>query len=186
MALHVVHFVRPINEGTCNGLIQACLGAIKQGASELRLHISSTGGSTVYGFTLYHFLKSLPIKVTAHNMGSVESMAILVYLAASTRTAEQRSRFLIHPLTWTVTAAMEMPHRQLREWVASLDNDVQRYVDLFQETTQRAKQPFDIQNALAGNTPAVLEAPAVVEAAIAHELTTTTLPSDAIIWWVNP
>lgn len=185
MTLHVVHFVRPINEETSNGLMQVCLGAIKQGASELRLHMSSQGGLTTYAFTLYNFLKSLPVPVTAHNMGIVESMAVLVYLAASTRTAEQRSRFLIHPLIWTV-AAMEIPHRQLREWVASLDNDAQRFIDLFEETTKGAEQPFDIREALTGDSPSLLEAEAAVAAGIAHEVTATALPSDAITWWVNP
>ena len=184
MTVHIVHFFRPINEATCNGMMQACLQAIKQGASELHLHMSSTGGATVYGFTMCNFLRSLPINVTAHNMGTVESMAVPVFLTASTRTADPNSRFAMHPLIWEVTAATEIPHVKMREWVASLDNDVQRYVDFFEQATQGAKQPFDIRKALAGDTSALVAATGAVEAGIAHVVTSVAMPPDAITWWV--
>ena len=52
-----------------------CLEAIDQGATSLLLILSTCGGSTNFGFTLYTFLKSLPVPLCAINAGNIESMA---------------------------------------------------------------------------------------------------------------
>ena len=102
-------------------------------------------------------------------------MAVPVYLAASTRSAEPTSRFVMHPLTWTVTEATTIPHHTLREWVASLDNDVARYVDIFEEATQAAEKQFDISASLAGSGPEVLDPTQALRAGVVHEVVSLPL-----------
>ena len=186
MTLHVIHFIQRIEEEPCKALMKACLDAIADGASEIHIRMSSTGGFNNPGFCLANFLKSLQIPVTAHNLGTVESIAIPVYLAAATRTAEPTSRFVAHPMIWTVASAMEIPHHTLREWVASLNNDLDRYVLAFEEATQGAQQTFDIRTALAGNSPTVLDVSDALRAKVVHRVTSAPLPaSSVVVRWVD-
>lgn len=75
-----------------------CLEAVDQGAPSLLLNLSTSGGSTNFGLTLYIFLKSLPIPLCAINAGNIESMGIIKFLAAGKRITSPHSRFLIYPM----------------------------------------------------------------------------------------
>ena len=61
MARHIIHFTGPINSLTCGNLINTCSKALQQGAEALQLNIATMGGECSYGFTLYNFLRALPV-----------------------------------------------------------------------------------------------------------------------------
>ena len=186
MTLHVVHFIKPINEKTCDLLMQCCLDAIADSASEIQIRMSSEGGTNNPGFTLANFLRNLPAKLTAHNLGAVESIAIPVFLAASTRTAEPTSRFAVHPTAWQPSNLSPTPLPTLRERVARLDNDVDRYVLAFEEATKDAEEPFDVRAALTGISPGVLNATAALRARVVHSVSSAPLPaSKAVAHWIG-
>ena len=175
MTLRIIHFIESINEETCKALMSECIKAIDGGATEIQFRISSGGGRTRSGFWLANYLRSLPIRIAAHNIGEVSSIAMPIFLAASVRTAEPNSRFVMHPLTWGVSAATDIPHHTLREWVASLNNDVDRYVRIFEEATRDAKEPFDVRAALAGNAPSVMDASSALRAGVVREVASLPL-----------
>lgn len=79
MARHIVHFTGPINSSTCGNLINTCSRALQQGADALQLNIATMGGECSYGFTLYNFLRALPVEVHTHNLGTVESMGNIIF-----------------------------------------------------------------------------------------------------------
>lgn len=83
MARHIIHFTGPINSSTCGNLINTCSRALQQGAGILQLNIATMGGECSYGFTLYNFLRALPVAVHTHNLGTVESMGNILFLAGS-------------------------------------------------------------------------------------------------------
>ncbi len=76
----------------------------------------------------------------------------------TTRLACPHSLFLIHPLHWGFDSGT-VDHARLREYVSSIDNDLERYVQLFEERTHGTKAPLDIQTHLSDQekivTPAV-------------------------------
>ena len=77
-------------------------------------------------------LRSLGIPLVSHNMGNVESSAVLLYLAADTRFAAPYSRFLLHNFHWTFsTESVRKP--VISEILDSLDFDSARYRDIFNE-----------------------------------------------------
>nr|WP_272537527.1 MULTISPECIES: ATP-dependent Clp protease proteolytic subunit [unclassified Providencia] len=127
--LHTIHFICPVTTNSVSQLQNHCLAALSQGATEINIHISSRGGETDCGFAAYSFLKSLPIKVRTHNISNVESIANIIFLAGSERTANPESRFLIHPLAWSFSGQVD--HYRLRELVKCLDNDLNRFVNIF-------------------------------------------------------
>ncbi|WP_288477200.1 ATP-dependent Clp protease proteolytic subunit [uncultured Pseudomonas sp.] len=184
MTLHVFHFTASINPVTTSILQDLVLRAVTSGkASKLQIHISTDGGSTSHGFALYNFLRSLPVPVTTVNMGSVESMGVVLYLAGAVRIAAPHSRFLLHPLNWNFNEG-RVDHARLTEHSLCLDNDFDRYSSIFTERTSDAAQPIDIQSCLKNNAK-VLTPEDAIAAGLSHETKAVELPSDAVSWWVN-
>ncbi|MBF8756512.1 ATP-dependent Clp protease proteolytic subunit [Pseudomonas guariconensis] len=183
MSLHIVHFSGAINANACFNVQSCCFQALNAGATRIRLHISSDGGSTGYGFALFNFLRSLPVPVDTHNLGNVGSMANIMFLAGEQRTAARHSRFLLHPLHYNYNAGM-VDHSRLLEHGRILDDDLDRYVDIFMERTQGAATPFDIRNCLNGSAEIVNPAGAAA-AGLIFEIADVSVPTDAFKWWAT-
>ena len=107
MARHIIHYTGPINSATCGNLINTCSKALQQGAEVLQLNIATMGGECSYSFTLYNFLRALPVPVHTHNLGTVESMGNILFLAGVHRMACACSRFLFHPFHWTLHGSVD-------------------------------------------------------------------------------
>lgn len=186
MPVHIVHFtLANIDPAGADRFRNTCLQAVSQGATELVVHLSSAGGVNLSGFTLYNEIRALPVPVTFHNIGNVESNAVLVYLAGTTRKASRHSRFLLHSLLWGFQAGGTVDHARLREYVATLDNDAARYAAIFDERTQGAAETVDVRAALAG-AERILSAEEAVRCGIAHEVADVGPPPEgAVTWWVS-
>jgi ATP-dependent Clp protease protease subunit len=187
MAVHIVHFtLAHIDPAGAERFRNICLQAVYQGgATELIVNFSSLGGANIAGFMLYNEIRSLPIPVTFHNVGNVESMAVLVYLAGARRKAVPHARFLLHSLLWGFGAGT-VDHARLREYVSTLDNDLDRYAAIFDERTRSAREVVDVRRHLSG-VERVLTAQEAVGCGIVHEVVDVAPPSqDAVAWWVPP
>lgn len=183
MGTHVVYFMCAINQDTSQRFRDFCLQAINNGkATELIIHMSSTGGSLHEGFTLHYFLKSLPVKVTVTNSGSVESSAVIAYLGGSRRLVSANARFVFHPWTWDFGAGGKyIP--AIKEALHSLEADAARFISVVNEATKGAKTSFDVKSSeLAAK---VIDAKASVEHGIAHEIEESATPPGSVLWWVN-
>ena len=182
MTVHTVHFTRNINPETFAGFQNVVLSALKAGASELAIHMSSDGGNNDQGFAAYHFLRSLPVPITMHCIGNIESMAVVVFLAAQTRNIVPHGKIKIHPMHWGFPGGT-VDHDRLSEYVDSLDFDANRYADIYEERTKGATTIIDVRNHLAGKAK-LLTAAEAVEAGIATAISDAVVPADAIRWWV--
>ena len=145
MSLHIVHFIGPINHNSVCTIRNLCLQALQSGASEIELHMSTEGGNMTAGFALYFFLKSLPLPLTTHNIGSVESVGVVIFLAGTKRYACPGTRFLVHPLHWGFGNLVAADHSRVSEWRDCLDFDAERYASIFEEATGRAGSKEDIR-----------------------------------------
>ncbi|MFL9810026.1 Clp protease [Pseudomonas putida] len=183
MTLHIVHFSGAVNPAACYNIQSTCLQALTQGATRIRLHLASEGGSTLYGFALYNFLRSLPVAVDTHNLGSISSMANIVFLAGEVRTACQHSRFLQHPLNWHYNAG-PVDHSRLVEHSRLLDDDLERYADIFTERTAGCAEPFDINRCLNGSAQ-IMKPPAAAAAGLIHDIADVRIPAGTPTWWAN-
>ncbi|MFK0089673.1 ATP-dependent Clp protease proteolytic subunit [Pseudomonas sp. NPDC090755] len=182
MALHVIHFMNSINSETLSALQSASLGALREGATEIAIHLSSDGGSTDHGFAAYHFLRSLPVPLTMHCIGNVESMAIIMFLAGERRLAVPHAKFKIHPLHWGFNAG-SVDHDRLVEFGESLDFDADRYAVIFEERTKNAEKPLDVRTHLAGRAN-IFGTTAAIDARLAIDISEVAIPAAAINWWV--
>jgi ATP-dependent protease ClpP protease subunit len=90
-------FTGGIDSSGTTRIAAALNSAVNGGYDEAHLCFSSLGGYVADGIYLYNHIRALPLKVTAHNLGSVSSIAVAVFLAADERYCSQHSMFLIHP-----------------------------------------------------------------------------------------
>ncbi|QIP21309.1 Clp protease [Enterobacter kobei] len=141
--IHTVHFLCPVNPSTVSLLQNNILSAIAQGATRINLHISSSGGDVTSGFTAYNFIKTLPIPVYCFNISNIDSIANAIFLAGIKRFANHGARFLLHPFQWNFGGMQSVDHERMREWVSSLDHDLDRLVSIFNEETVSAGQFTD-------------------------------------------
>ncbi|WP_213881410.1 ATP-dependent Clp protease proteolytic subunit [Pseudomonas sp. dw_358] len=142
MTTHIIHFTGPINSTTCGQLIDTCSKALAQDASEILLTIATMGGECSYGFTMYNFLMALPIPLHTHNLGTVESMGNILFLAGQRRTAGRHSKFLFHPFHWNLHGSVD--HSRMSEYSMTLDYDLQAYARIVAERTEGAGEALDI------------------------------------------
>ena len=182
MAIHVVHFYGPITPGSVENLRNCAISALQQEhAEEFHLHISSEGGNLIAGFTAYHFLRSLPIPIVTHNLGNVESIAVLVFLAGTKRYVVPHGRFMVHALHWGF-ANGPVDHDRLAEYARSLDFDAERYAKIFDERTAGANHPVNVRKHLLGREN-IMSAEISIRAGVATSIVEATTPESAVHWW---
>ncbi len=75
------------------------LTAASNAGNDIYLIISSGGGNVFEGLSIAALMKNLPVKVTTHNVGQIDSIAGVMFAAGSTRYATQNSSFLFHGVT---------------------------------------------------------------------------------------
>lgn len=182
MSVHVVHFTGPINSTTCGELIDTCSKALAKGASSLTLKIATMGGECSYGFSLYNFLMALPVPVDTHNLGTVESMGNIIFLAGRRRTACKHSKFLFHPFHWTLHGSVD--HARMSEYAMSLDYDLYLYERIVRERTPDAAQPLEIARYLIAS-PRILNPEEAIGAGLIQAVDECPAPVDAVSWAVH-
>ena len=80
-------FTGPIDEQIAAQMIQQIDVAINSdnGFEFLYLVINTPGGGVNAGITLYNYLRGLPIKIVTHNIGQVDSIGNVIFLAGDER-----------------------------------------------------------------------------------------------------
>lgn len=183
MSTHVIHFYGPITPGSFEGFRNCALQALAQGMTEIKWFFSSDGGDLSTGFAAYNFIRSLPVPISVHNMGNIESIAIMLYLACDKRFTVPSGKFKLHAFNWNFSST-SVDHNRLAEASESLEFDVNRYTEIFNERTQGACEPINIKDHLLGRA-LILDAVAAVRSKIATDIADAAIDNGATNWWVN-
>ena len=120
----VVKFFAPVIDSTINALMNAVDQKMKQGATQFIILISSPGGSVFHGLSAYNYLKGLPVTITTHNFGSVDSIGVVLFCGGSRRLSVPQARFLLHG----VSAGFQnerLEEKQLEERLKGLRIDIE-------------------------------------------------------------
>ena len=182
---HCVHFYGPVSPRSFENLRSAILEALQVGnAKNLCLYLSSEGGDLNSGFTAYNFIRALPVPVTAINIGTVESIAVLMFLACDERLIVPEGRFLLHSFNWNFGNIAVKDHARISEHTLSLDYDVERYAKIFDDRTQGAQTSVDIRECLNGKA-LILGAAAASDAGIVTDIVPAerAISCDDTHWW---
>lgn len=182
MSLHIINFTGPVTASTCRQLLEKASLAVEQNASGLVLNIATMGGECSYGFTMYNFVRALPIPVHTHNLGTVESMGNIIFLAGDRRTACNHSKFLFHPFHWHVQGAVD--HSRMSEYAMSLDYDLQLYARIVSERTQAAAEKLEIEKYLIA-APRILDPQQAITAGLIHAVELPVIKADVISSFIH-
>jgi ATP-dependent protease ClpP protease subunit len=120
---------------TANKLLGLCNIAVGKGFTEINLLLSSHGGHIMSGFAVYNQLMALPVAVNTYNIGSVDSIANIIFLAGERRQATPNATFLFHGSKWGWPSAVELQRSQLAEIVNVLAAEEDRIIKVFLERT---------------------------------------------------
>lgn len=187
MIEHIFHFCGPITPKSYEYLRNQIMKALcEQQAEKITVMLSSEGGDLNSGFSAYNFLRGLPVPVKIVNVGTVESIAVLIYLAADERVSLESSRFLLHQFNWTYPYP-RVDYSRLNENSDSLCFDFKRYANIFNDRTNNGNGFIDISKCLNGQS-VVIDAPTAVTDGISTEVipVSGSIPApsqNTIHWW---
>ncbi len=135
-----VKFSSPITPQTSQILMNFLSEQINKGQKEFYFLISSPGGSVNDGVMLHNFIRALPAKIIMHNIGIIDSIANVIFLAANERYANSNSSFLFHGVGFDIIQPERMDEKNLREKIAIIERDQKSIADIIAERTQLKEQ----------------------------------------------
>ncbi len=130
----VIKFFAPVIDITINALMDAIDQKMKQGVTQFIILISSPGGSVLHGLSAYNYLKGLPVTITTHNFGSVDSIGVILFCGGSKRLSVPQARFLLHG----VSAGFQnerLEEKQLEERLKGLKIDLENIAKVIAANT---------------------------------------------------
>ncbi len=133
-----IRFHAVINFNTINTLTKTIQKKLDDGYERFVLLISSVGGSVFHGVHAYHFLKGIPAEVITHNIGSSNSVAVILFCAGSERFCSPNARFLIHGVNTHLEGDFEL--KQIEEELNILRNDTETMAKIISDTTQKTTE----------------------------------------------
>lgn len=173
-----VSFSAEIVPKTTEVLLATMANLVNQGHTTIHLLLSTPGGSVMHGVTVYNVLRGLPITLITHNVGNVDSIGSVVFLAGAQRYACPETTFMLHGVSFAPAGQAQFFERNLQERLSALRADQQRIAAIYNDragiTLQMAEQYF-IQETTVSATEAV-------GLGIVHELRKVTIPAGSPIF----
>ena len=109
---------------------------VNAGVKDIYLLISSPGGSVMNGINVYNFLKALPINLTTHNIGIVDSIANVIFLAGKNRYAVKNSSFLFHGVGFDINQPTRFEEKNVLEKLKMVQRDQKLIADIIAENSK--------------------------------------------------
>ena len=139
-----INFHAPINGKTAQNMMAAISQRLTSGTDHFYILFSTPGGEVASGITLYNFLRALPVNVTMHNMGNVDSIGNSIFAAGGERFCCQHSTFMFHGVGLPINGNVE--EKAAREVLQGILADQNRIgsilVDRTNITTDQAGEFF--------------------------------------------
>ncbi len=128
-------FYAEINDLSARFLMRDVNNAIQDGATEIHISMASNGGLNRAGFVIYNFLCGVNAKIFTHNLGHVDSAALCMFLAGTTRSASPISSFNIHRPTNNLPKESTYSKNLLFEYAKLLEYDEKNMIAIYTERT---------------------------------------------------
>ncbi|MGE0117975.1 MAG: ATP-dependent Clp protease proteolytic subunit [Dongiaceae bacterium] len=135
-----ISFSAEINPMTTDGLISLLARLVNDGFNDVHLLISTAGGSVMNGVNLYSLLRALPIHLTTHNVGNVDSIGNAIFLAGQERYACPHSTFSFHGVGLDIAQRCRLEEAKIREHLNSILNEQRRIGSIIRERTRLSEQ----------------------------------------------
>ena len=140
---HYISFTAQVNDQTTRGLLNVCANLANQGVPEICLLLSSPGGSVMHGITIYNVLKGLPVKITTFNVGSVDSIGNVIFMAGERRLAAPHSTFLFHGVTFGPVPNIVFDEMLTKEKLGSIRADHARIASIISQDSNLSVEEIE-------------------------------------------
>ena len=131
-----ISFSAEVNQNTTENLMGVVVQKVNAGIKDIYLLISSPGGSVMNGINVYNFLKALPINLTTHNIGIVDSIANVIFLAGKKRYAVKNSSFLFHGVGFDINQPTRFEEKNVLEKLKMVQRDQKLIADIIAENSK--------------------------------------------------
>ena len=129
----VISFTADVNPTTAQALIGQFAALINKGVKEITLLLSTPGGTVREGMAIYNTLRGLPVKLTTHNVGNVDSIGNVIFLAGEKRYAAPNTTFMFHGVGQTLEVKTRLEERDLKEKLDSIKADNLRIASIIED-----------------------------------------------------
>jgi ATP-dependent protease ClpP protease subunit len=164
-----------ISEQTIKSLMNLIINEIAKGVNHFVILLSSPGGNVFWGLTAYNFLKGVPAQIDTHNMGSIDSIAGVLFCAGQKRYSVPHGRFMMHGVGFDVPQGVRFDEKSLDERMKALKMDAENIVGVIAANTGKTED--EIRKALYEGT--VLNPEQAVAFGLVHEIKTELFPTGA-------
>ena len=125
MNIQYVLFSRDILPESAHQLFSKVYSLAKD-CDEVCLLLNSNGGNVHAGIPCYNMLRALPARLTTHNVGNVDSIANVIFLAGEKRYVSPSASFMFHSVGFEIQAQFRLDEKVLREYLDSIVSDHDR------------------------------------------------------------
>ena len=128
-----VSFSAEVNPTTTEGMLRAAAELAQQSFEVVHLLLSTPGGSVMHGITIYNMLRAMPFKLVTHNVGAVNSIGNVIFLAGEDRYACPNSTFMFHGIGFDVKAGARFEEKLLRERLEGINADQAQIASIIEQ-----------------------------------------------------
>lgn len=170
-----IRFMGRVTQQTAYDLLQVIDKKIQEKYERIHIMISSSGGSVLYGISLYNYIKGLPVETYTYNFGSVDSIGVVLFCSGNKRFSVPHARFLIHGVTLNMNEKVSLDEKKLEEHLKGLRIDYQNMARVIADNTKRdiSKVEEDINNRI------TLNPKEAQDYGLVHEIKSELFPVDA-------
>lgn len=130
-----ISFSAEISQASTEGLLGVCGQLVEKRVANVHLMMSTPGGSVMNGLNLYNVLKAMPFKLITHNVGNVDSIGNVVFLAGEERYTSPHATFMFHGVGFDINGQARFDEKMLRERLDSVNADQTRISKILCERT---------------------------------------------------
>jgi len=138
MAEHYLILTAEVTPASANTLIQYLGGLIAQAPDRVVIAMNQPGGNVVSGVTIYNAMIAMPYPIVTHNIGNVDSISNIIYLAGCERYACAPSTFMFHGVGFAGNANERLEENLLKAKLDTILSDHRRISGIFSTRTNGA------------------------------------------------
>lgn len=131
-----VSFSAEINPSTTESLIAVMANCANAQVKKVYLLLSTPGGSVMNGMNLYNVLKGMPFALIIHNVGNVDSIGNVVFLAGKERYSTSSATFMFHGVGFDVPPNKRLEEKDCRERLVGILSDQIRMGNIIAQHTK--------------------------------------------------
>ena len=169
-------FSGEINQQTTEALLGICADLANKGVDTVYLLLSTPGGSVLNGITMFNVLRSMPFKLVTHNVGAVNSIGNVIFLAGDERYTVPNATFMFHGVGFDVKQPMRFEEKLLRERLDGIEADQRKIATIIRD---RADFPDDEEIASLFLQAATKDPAYALERGIVHDIREIQIPKGA-------